>query len=95
MVTFIDNEENTSEVETACHKWGGSAFIKSLGGYLTFILNTSDIGYYALHDNLQFWGGSAPPLSKSGLQQIYHRSQSWTLLPRSSQSIQIYLEYDY
>ena len=47
-----------TEAETACQNWGGAQRSWS-GGVVTFILNTSGIGYYILHDNLQFWGGSA------------------------------------
>ena len=51
----------SSEAETACQKWGGSAFIS--GGLFTVILNRLLVFKC---DNLQFWGGLSPPLSKSG-----------------------------
>ena len=52
-------------------KVGGSAFVKWGVIYIlllyTFILNTSGIGYYVLHNNLQFGaGGLRPPYQKVG-----------------------------
>ena len=58
-----------TEAETACQKWGGSAFIK-LG--VIFILNTSCILHRLLIFNMFFMatsncgGGSAPPYQKVG-----------------------------
>ena len=48
---------------------GGGGGGAQRSGVVTFILNTSGIGYYILHDNidnLQFWGGSAPLIKKWG-----------------------------
>ena len=52
-----------AEAETACQKWGGSAFIK--WGLFTFILNRPLV-FNMFFVTTSNFGGLSPPLSKSG-----------------------------
>ena len=58
MYMYIRGRDSMSKV--------GGLGIHKVGGYLTFILNISGIGYYVLHDNLQFWGAQPPLIKKWG-----------------------------